>query len=229
MPPSPRGAGRAARLPVGARTSPGWHGSRGRPPPPGRPLPFRRPGQGDRRHAAPRHRPGLRPAGHLARPEPRRRHRPRRCRRLPRHRPAAHRRRPAHGHRRPRGHRLRRHVHARLPAGSTGTAVLAAPRIVGWRCATGDGAERPARTYHGLVAAPLDGSATTLTCTFHPPGLRLGSAIGGLALLATTALAVLAAARRRRTPAPVGPADGRPTPRARDRRSLTVSGRTAPC
>ncbi|MFH9128519.1 YfhO family protein [Streptomyces griseoaurantiacus] len=105
-------------------------------------------------------------------------------------------------------------VHARLPAGSTGTAVLAAPRIAGWRCATGDGAERPARTYHGLVAAPLDGSATTLTCTFHPPGLRLGSAIGGLALLATTALAVLTAARRRRTPAPSAPPTAAP-PRER--------------
>ncbi|MDQ0785995.1 YfhO family protein [Streptomyces sp. B3I8] len=93
-------------------------------------------------------------------------------------------------------------VHAELPAGSTGTAVLAAPRIAGWRCAAGDGAERPARTYHGLVAVPLGGSATTLTCTFHTPGLKLGSAIGGVALAASVALAVLAAVRRRRTPGP---------------------------
>jgi uncharacterized membrane protein YfhO len=105
-------------------------------------------------------------------------------------------------------------VHARLPAGSTGTAVLAAPRIAGWRCAAGDGAERPAATYHGLIAVPLDGSATTFTCTFHPPGLRLGSAIGGVALLVTAALAVLAAVRRRRTPGPWAPPTAAP-PRER--------------
>jgi hypothetical protein len=103
-------------------------------------------------------------------------------------------------------------VHAELPAGSTGTAVLAAPRIAGWRCAAGDGAKRPARTFHGLVAVPLGGSATTLTCTFHTPGLKLGSAVGGVALAATVALAVLTAVRRRRTPGSTAPPATAATP-----------------
>jgi len=93
-------------------------------------------------------------------------------------------------------------VRAELPAGSKGTAVVAAPRIAGWRCAAGDAAEKPAGEYYGLIAVPLDGSAATLTCTFHPPGLRLGSAVAGTALLALVGLGVLGAVRRRRAEAP---------------------------
>ncbi|MGW1725157.1 YfhO family protein [Streptomyces sp. NPDC002306] len=92
-------------------------------------------------------------------------------------------------------------VRARLPAGSTGIAVVAAPRIAGWRCATGDAAAVPARDYHGLIAVPLDGSATSLTCTFRPPGLRLGAAIGGMALLGLALLGALTAVRGRRAAA----------------------------
>ncbi|MFD9005082.1 YfhO family protein [Streptomyces sp. NPDC059582] len=92
-------------------------------------------------------------------------------------------------------------VRARLPAGSRGIAVVAAPRIAGWRCATGDGAAVPARDYHGLIAVPLDGSSTSLTCTFHPPGLRLGTAVGGVALLGLALLGALTAVRGRRAAA----------------------------
>ncbi|MEU7426493.1 YfhO family protein [Streptomyces sp. NPDC040750] len=93
-------------------------------------------------------------------------------------------------------------VRARLPAGSKGIAVLAAPRIAGWRCATGDGPARPAGDYHGLVAAPLDAGSTEVTCSFHPPGLRLGGAVGAASFGVLTLLTVLAAVRRRRAPAP---------------------------
>ncbi|MFI1164087.1 YfhO family protein [Streptomyces sp. NPDC020801] len=96
-------------------------------------------------------------------------------------------------------------VHAELPAGSRGTAVVAAPRIAGWRCATGHAPAVPAGEYHGLIAVPLDGSSTSLTCTFHPPGLRLGATVGGASLLALTLLGALTAVRRRRdtgSPAP---------------------------
>ncbi|MFF9487400.1 YfhO family protein [Streptomyces sp. NPDC014676] len=93
-------------------------------------------------------------------------------------------------------------VRAELPAGSTGTAVLAAPRIAGWRCAAGDAPAVPAKEYYGLIAVPLDGSATSVTCTFHPPGLRLGGAVGGASLLALILLGTLTAVRRRRTTAP---------------------------
>ncbi|APE24382.1 MULTISPECIES: YfhO family protein [Streptomyces] len=78
-------------------------------------------------------------------------------------------------------------VTARLPQGSTGTAVLAAPRISGWRCAAGDAEPRPARAYQGLVAVPLDGRAASVTCSFRPPGLTLGGAVGAAALLALLA------------------------------------------
>ncbi|MFE2013712.1 YfhO family protein [Streptomyces sp. NPDC059491] len=82
-------------------------------------------------------------------------------------------------------------VTAELPPGSTGVAVLAAPRISGWRCAAGDGDPRPARAYEGLVAVPLDGRATTVRCSFRPPGLRLGGAAGAAAVLALAVTGVL--------------------------------------
>ncbi|MGW9040128.1 hypothetical protein ACWGQ4_34845, partial [Streptomyces sp. NPDC055721] len=49
----------------------------------------------------------------------------------------------------------------------------------------------PARAYQGLVAVPLDGRATTVSCTFRPPGLRLGGAVGAAALLALAATVFL--------------------------------------
>ncbi|MDT0610316.1 YfhO family protein [Streptomyces lancefieldiae] len=89
-------------------------------------------------------------------------------------------------------------VRAQLPAGSKGTAVLAAPRIAGWRCAADGAPAAPARTYYGLIAVPLDGSATSITCTFHPPGLRLGTAVGGVSLLTLVLLGTVTAVRARR-------------------------------
>ncbi|WP_329341205.1 YfhO family protein [Streptomyces sp. NBC_00663] len=89
-------------------------------------------------------------------------------------------------------------IRAELPAGSTGTAVLAAPRIAGWRCAAGDAAAEPAGDYHGLVSVPLDGTSADVTCTFRPPGLRLGLTVGGAALLSLLLLAALGAVRRSR-------------------------------
>ncbi|MFE7855600.1 YfhO family protein [Streptomyces sp. NPDC057403] len=96
-------------------------------------------------------------------------------------------------------------VRAELPAGSKGIAVVAAPRIAGWRCAMGDGAAVPAKDHHGLIAVPLDGTSTTLTCTFHPPGLRLGTGVGAGSLLTLALLGVLAAVRRRRGTPPSSP------------------------
>jgi hypothetical protein len=89
-------------------------------------------------------------------------------------------------------------IRAQLPAGSTGTALVAAPRIAGWRCAAGDAPAVPAGEYYGLIAVPLDATSTSVTCTFHPPGLRLGTAVGGISLLALILLGALTAVRRRR-------------------------------
>lgn len=96
-------------------------------------------------------------------------------------------------------------VRAELPAGSKGIAVVAAPRIAGWRCAAGDGAAVPAKDHHGLIAVPLDGTSTTVTCTFHPPGLRLGTSVGAGSLLTLALLGVLAAVRRRHGTPPSSP------------------------
>ncbi|MEU9449407.1 YfhO family protein [Streptomyces sp. NPDC048277] len=87
-------------------------------------------------------------------------------------------------------------LHAKLPAGSKGTAVVAAPRIAGWRCSAG-GDEVAAGEFYGLIAVPLGASATSLTCTFHPPGLRLGTAVGGVSLLTLILLGTVPAVRRR--------------------------------
>ncbi|MFF0968941.1 YfhO family protein [Streptomyces sp. NPDC003703] len=95
-------------------------------------------------------------------------------------------------------------VTARIPAGSTGTAVLAIPRIKGWRCSAGDGPERPAAAYLGLIAVPLDGTAGSVRCDFRPPGLRKGAAVGAAALagLVATALWYRRTRRRQERPAP---------------------------
>ncbi|MFD7262380.1 YfhO family protein [Streptomyces sp. NPDC059874] len=74
-------------------------------------------------------------------------------------------------------------VRATLPAGATGTAVLSVPAIAGWTCN-----DRPASTHLGLVAVPLDGRTTTVTCSFRPPGLLPGAAVAGAALLVLAAL-----------------------------------------
>ncbi|MDX3639572.1 YfhO family protein [Streptomyces sp. MB09-02B] len=106
-------------------------------------------------------------------------------------------------------------VRAELPAHSTGIAVLAAPRISGWRCAAGNAPALPAKSHYGLVAVPLYGSASSVTCTFHPPGLRLGTAVGALSLTAVLVVAAAGPLRRRRVrgrPVPVAPATARPSP-----------------
>lgn len=114
-------------------------------------------------------------------------------------------------------------IRADLPANSTGIAVVAAPRISGWRCAADNAPAVPAKDYYGLIAVPLYGSASSVTCTFHPPGLRLGTAVGAASLTAALLLGATGAVRRRRarvafTPVPlatVRPAPDDPTARER--------------
>ncbi|WP_214415286.1 YfhO family protein [Sphaerisporangium fuscum] len=89
-------------------------------------------------------------------------------------------------------------VSATLPAGGTGTAVLAIPAIRGWTCSLGGGDRRPPERFLGLLAVPLDGRATSLTCSFTPPGLGAGLAVAGASLLA--GLASLLLSRRRGRP-----------------------------
>ncbi|MFB7846358.1 YfhO family protein [Streptomyces sp. NPDC056053] len=86
-------------------------------------------------------------------------------------------------------------VRAELPAGSSGTVVLAAPRIAGWRCQG-----RPAGSHLGLVAVPVPADGTTISCTFRPPGLRAGLAAGAGSLAVLMATGAVLAYRRRTGP-----------------------------
>ncbi|MEV0094764.1 YfhO family protein [Streptomyces sp. NPDC050738] len=90
-------------------------------------------------------------------------------------------------------------IRAELPPGSRGTAVFAMPAIEGWSCRAGDHPARPATAYLGLVSVPLDGSASSVACTFRPPGLAAGLRVGAVGLLGllATGLLPLAYARRR--------------------------------
>jgi hypothetical protein len=80
-------------------------------------------------------------------------------------------------------------ISARLPSGSRGFAVIAAPAISGWNCSAGDGASHPAGSYLGLLSVPLGGRTTSVSCTFTPPGLHWGEAVGGASLLGVAGLA----------------------------------------
>lgn len=101
-------------------------------------------------------------------------------------------------------------ISARLPRGSRGFAVVAAPAISGWQCSAGNGGVHPGRPYLGLLAVPLpaDGSATSISCTFTPPGLHKGEAIAGVSLLGVVALAGYGWWRRRRSGGDAGGGDG---------------------
>ncbi|MFH8728726.1 YfhO family protein [Streptomyces termitum] len=69
-------------------------------------------------------------------------------------------------------------LRAVLPAGTTGTVVVAAPAVPGWSCRGG-----PVEPYAGLLAVRVSG-ASSLDCSFRPPGLLPGLAAGGAAAAA---------------------------------------------
>ncbi|MCW2877020.1 MAG: hypothetical protein JWQ95_1120 [Sphaerisporangium sp.] len=89
-------------------------------------------------------------------------------------------------------------ISATLPPGSTGTAVVAAPAIRGWTCSLGNGARRPAGRFLGLLAVPLDGKASSLSCSFATPGLGIGLLAAGAAVPAGAALCLLGRRHRQR-------------------------------
>ncbi|WUH93142.1 YfhO family protein [Streptomyces sp. NBC_00433] len=97
-------------------------------------------------------------------------------------------------------------ITAQLPPGSRGFAVVAAPAITGWQCSAGNGSARAGRSYLGLLSVPLpaDGSATSVSCSFSPPGLHQGEAVAGVSLLGIVALGGYGWWRRRRSGDAVG-------------------------
>lgn len=87
-------------------------------------------------------------------------------------------------------------VEARLPEGSTGTAVLATTPSPGWSCSVDGGPARAPVSYQGLLGVPLGpGGADRLKCSYVPEGLRAGLAGTGAGLL--LAVGVLAGTRWR--------------------------------
>ncbi|MFE9648390.1 YfhO family protein [Streptomyces sp. NPDC006365] len=96
-------------------------------------------------------------------------------------------------------------VRATLPAGSTGTAVIATARTPGWRCAVDGGPMRAPQSRLGMLAVPLpdDAREHQLRCSFRPPGLRAASAASaGAVTLLLCLTAILRRARRERARAP---------------------------
>jgi hypothetical protein len=79
---------------------------------------------------------------------------------------------------------------ATLPAGSSGTAVVAVPAIPGWSCSDG-GAMRPPTSFYGFIGVPLTGGSTRIRCSFEPPGLRPGLVGSGAGLVILLAVAVV--------------------------------------
>ena len=92
------------------------------------------------------------------------------------------------------GHSIR----ATLPPGSKGYAVVSVPRVSGWQCSAGDGKAQTPRDYGGLVAVPLTGTADRIDCTFTPPGLRRGLAIGAASAMLTLGIVLFGWWWRRR-------------------------------
>ncbi|MFJ8696356.1 YfhO family protein [Streptomyces roseolilacinus] len=100
-------------------------------------------------------------------------------------------------------------VRAALPPGTHGVAVLAAPRIAGWRCGG-----RPAGEHLGLVAVEVSGQAS-VSCAFRPPGLRAGAAGGAAALLVLVGTGVRLRRARRPHATKTSPVHHRAVPRER--------------
>ncbi|MEU4603722.1 YfhO family protein [Kribbella sp. NPDC023972] len=90
-------------------------------------------------------------------------------------------------------------ISATLPPGSQGYAVIAVPKLPGWKCSAGDGEAQTPRNYGGLIAVQLTGNADRVDCTYTPPGLRRGLALAGVAAVITLGLVLIGRLRRSRS------------------------------
>ncbi|MFI6675186.1 YfhO family protein [Kribbella sp. NPDC050469] len=89
-------------------------------------------------------------------------------------------------------------ISATLPPGTQGYAVIAVPKLPGWKCSAGGGKAQTPRDYGGLVAVQLTGNADRIDCTYTPPGLRRGLALGAVAAAITLGLVLFGRLRRSR-------------------------------
>lgn len=89
-------------------------------------------------------------------------------------------------------------IEALFASGTRGTAVVSVPAASGWQCAVDGGRAATPRTLGGLIAVDLGDGATTLRCTFRPPGLRLGLALSAAAAAIVLLVAGASVLRTRR-------------------------------
>ncbi len=83
----------------------------------------------------------------------------------------------------------------RRTPGSAATVAVAAINIEGWRCSV-DGKSTKTISRAGLLTVPVGPQASTVDCTYRPPGARLGLAAGAGSLLALLLLVGVLAWRR---------------------------------
>ncbi|GAA0693892.1 YfhO family protein [Kitasatospora atroaurantiaca] len=89
---------------------------------------------------------------------------------------------------------------AELPAGSTGTALLAVPAVQGWQCSVDGGARSEAQSVLGMIGVPLGSGASRVSCTYRTPGLTAGLAVSAGALAVLGGVALVTSLRRRSVP-----------------------------
>ncbi|MET7283974.1 YfhO family protein [Kribbella sp. NPDC005582] len=87
----------------------------------------------------------------------------------------------------------------RRTPGRAATVAVAAINIEGWRCAV-DGRSTTTISQAGLLTVAVGPQASTVDCTYRPPGARLGLAAGAGSLVALLLLAGVLVWRRRIRP-----------------------------
>ncbi|WP_052442810.1 YfhO family protein [Streptacidiphilus neutrinimicus] len=108
------------------------------------------------------------------------------------------------------------HLQASFPAGTTGTAVVAATDVKGWTCSVNGGAAKTPTSYAGMLGVPLagGGGAQRIACDYTPPGLTPGLAGSAAGCLAVMGVLAVTWWRRRRRPAEPLTAPAAPHPTA---------------
>jgi hypothetical protein len=90
-------------------------------------------------------------------------------------------------------------ISAMLSPGSKGYAVVAVPKLPGWKCSVDGAKARTPRDYGGLIAVQLPDSAARIDCTYTPPGLRRGLALAAVAAVLALGIVLFGRLRRARS------------------------------
>ncbi|MDX2969441.1 YfhO family protein [Kribbella solani] len=91
-------------------------------------------------------------------------------------------------------------IDIRLNRGTAGAVVVSVIRIDGWQCSVDGAAARKPGDRAGLMAIPVSADSSKVSCSYRPPGTRLGLALGAGALLGVLLIAAaLLVLRRRQT------------------------------